>query len=143
MNDAAPPLSRRILATLIEIGQTRLQMAATEMAQERHRLGRMSLNAAICLCFAGLGIVFGAVAVILACPAAYRPWAAGAWSVLFIGLAAGGWHRWQRDAAVKSASLGASGVWLAYQLLASLHGTAGLERKPQGQHDQGSNTAAP
>lgn len=106
--ESRPLLSRRILATLIEIGQTRLQLAATEIEEERLRLARMSLNATICLFFSGLGIVFAAAAVMLACPLAYRPWVAGAWSLLFIGLGYGWWCRWQRDAASRPAWLAAT-----------------------------------
>jgi uncharacterized membrane protein YqjE len=108
MTETRPPLSRRILATLIEIGQTRLQLAATEIEEERLRLARMSLNATVCLFFTGLGIVFAAGAVILACPVAYRPWVAGAWSLFFIGLGAGWWRRWQHDAAARPAWLAAT-----------------------------------
>lgn len=54
---------RRIAATLIEIAQSRLELGATELAEQRERLAQQALAAACALFGLGIGLVFGVLAL--------------------------------------------------------------------------------
>lgn len=101
-------LLREILATLMDIGRTRLELAVTEIEEERLRLARLALQATFALFFIGLGIVMAVGAAVLACPPAWRPVLAGIFSALFLGAGAWGWWRWQQAAAGKPLLMGAT-----------------------------------
>jgi uncharacterized membrane protein YqjE len=57
--------ARHVLAALVEIGQTRLQLASTELEEERLRLAALLLYAAAAFFFLGLGIVFATLLLVL------------------------------------------------------------------------------
>lgn len=92
---------RGVFATLIDIGHTRLQLAATELEEERLRVARLLLAATAALFLLGIGLVLAAGWVVLWCGPEHRLLALGALSALFFG---GGlvalWH-WQHQAAAK------------------------------------------
>jgi len=102
---ARKPAWRDLLATLLGIGQTRLQIAVIEVEEERLHLARLALDASLTYFCLGLGIILAVSTAVLACPAAYRPWVAGASSGLFLSLGAWRWLRWRADAAAKPAML--------------------------------------
>ncbi len=54
---------RRIGATLVGIAHTRLELAVTELEEQRLRLWQLALLAFAALCFAALALVFGTLAV--------------------------------------------------------------------------------
>ena len=66
---ATPPgllgSARQVLASLIEIGQTRLQLASTELEEERLRVAELLLYAAAALFLLGIGLVFAAMLLVL------------------------------------------------------------------------------
>lgn len=53
--------SRRIAATLIEMAGTRLELGATEIAEERLRLAQQFLAATLALFFLGVGLVLAVI----------------------------------------------------------------------------------
>lgn len=89
----AATATRALGATLIEVVQTRLDLAATELAQERARLARQWLDATLALWTLAVGVVFAGIALVLAGPPAQRAAAMGGLAALFIG--AGVWTGWR------------------------------------------------
>lgn len=69
MNPTNPPglldSARRVLVSLIEIGQTRLQLASTEVEEERLRVAELLLYATVSLFFLGVGLVLASLLVVL------------------------------------------------------------------------------
>jgi uncharacterized membrane protein YqjE len=57
--------ARHVLGALVEIGQTRLQLARTELEEERLRLAQLLLYAAAAAFFLGLGIVFATLLLVV------------------------------------------------------------------------------
>lgn len=91
----------RTLATLLDIVQTRLELASVELEEERLRLGGLALAAACTLFFAFAALTAFTVALVLSCPPESRPAvlaAAGAVAVLVAAAAA--W-RWRHLAAAR------------------------------------------
>jgi uncharacterized membrane protein YqjE len=56
---------RLVLAALIEIGQTRLQLASTELEEERQRLTELLLYAIVALFCIGVGLVLALLLLVL------------------------------------------------------------------------------
>lgn len=80
--------ARRLLATLLAIAQTRLELVTTEVEEELNRLASMLLWALIAIFFAGLAVLaFGALLVI-ALWDQYRLLAAGGVALAFVLVAA-------------------------------------------------------
>lgn len=98
-------LVRDMVANVLEIGQTRLQLAATELEIERLHLARLALQASFTFLFVGLGAMLAMGAIVLACQPAWRPWVAGAFSGLCFGAAAWAWRCWRLTGARKPALL--------------------------------------
>lgn len=69
MSPTSPPgildSARRVLVSLIEIGQTRLQLASTEVEEERLRIAELLLYATVSLFFLGVGLVLASMWVVL------------------------------------------------------------------------------
>jgi uncharacterized membrane protein YqjE len=105
MNEPSPPglsgSARQLAATLLDIVQARLQLAATELEEERLRLGRQLLFAACGLFFLAVGLVLACAWIVLACPPQQRLAALGGLTALFTGAGAAGLWRWQHLAARK------------------------------------------
>ena len=101
-------LLREILGTLLDIGQTRLELAVTEIEEERLRLARLALHATFALFFIGLGLMLAVGAVVLACPPAWRPGIAAIFSALCLCAGGWAWWRWQQAAARKPSLMGAT-----------------------------------
>ena len=57
--------ARNVLAALVDIGQTRLQLASTELEEEYLRLAALLFYAAAALFFLGLGIVLATLLLVL------------------------------------------------------------------------------
>jgi uncharacterized membrane protein YqjE len=56
---------RLVLAALIEIGQTRLELASTELEEERLRLTELLLYAVVALFCIGIGLVLALLLLVL------------------------------------------------------------------------------
>lgn len=69
--DALPPspglfgAARKVLAGLVEIGQTRLQLASTELEEELLRLAELLLFAVAALYFLGIGLLLATLLLVL------------------------------------------------------------------------------
>ena len=97
--------ARAVLAGLIDIDQTRLQLASTEIEEERLRLAELLLWATAALFFIGIGLVLAALLLVLLVWDGPREWVLGGLTALF--LAIGGWAAaaWRRKARAKPAFL--------------------------------------
>ncbi|WP_284617196.1 phage holin family protein [Aquabacterium humicola] len=88
--------ARGVAATLLDIGQTRLALAATELEEARLLLAQQALALAGALFFAALGVVCGALAWVLLAPPPERPLrlaCVAAGSLAVAALCALAWHR--------------------------------------------------
>lgn len=98
MDKPAPTLrdsALQIAATVVEIGHTRLQLAATEIEEARLDLVRRWLAAACALYFAALALLLACAWLVLAAPTEYRLLVLGALVAVVGGLAFGAAWRWQ------------------------------------------------
>lgn len=57
--------ARAVLVALLDIGQTRLQLAGTELEEERLRIAELLLFATASLFFLGIGIVLATLLLVL------------------------------------------------------------------------------
>ena len=80
---------RRLLAGLVAIAQTRLELVTTELAAEIQRAVGVLLWAAIALFFGGLSVLMIAITVVVATPDEHRLLAAGLVCATFVAGAIG------------------------------------------------------
>ncbi len=80
---------RRLLAGVIEIAQTRLELVTTELAAEIQRAVGVLLWAAIALFFGGVSVLMIAVTIVVATPEPYRWLSAGLVAAAFVATAVG------------------------------------------------------
>jgi uncharacterized membrane protein YqjE len=59
----APDAARRVAATLLELACTRVELGATELAEERERFARHAVLAVLALLGLVLGLVWGVIAL--------------------------------------------------------------------------------
>ena len=97
--------ARSILAGVIEIGQTRLRLASTEIEEERLRLAELLLWATFALFFLGVGLVFAALLVVLLFWDGPREWVLAAMTTVFLGVGVCASVVWRRKARDKPAFL--------------------------------------
>ncbi|MEW6707473.1 MAG: phage holin family protein [Pseudomonadota bacterium] len=83
----------QLAATLVDIGHTRLQLAATEIEEERLRLARQWLAAACALYLIALAVLLACAWIVLATPAEQRVLVLGLLTAAFA--AAGAWAAWR------------------------------------------------
>ncbi len=93
--------ARAALAGLIEIGHTRLQLAATELEEERLRITQLLVYACAALFFLGLGLVFAALLLVLLFWESSRVLVLAVEAALFLGVGAGLCVAWRRKATTK------------------------------------------
>lgn len=93
--------ARAALAGLVEIGHTRLQLAATELEEERLRISELLLYACAALFFLGLGLVLAALLLVLVFWDENRVLVLALEAALFLALAAGLAGAWRRKARAK------------------------------------------
>jgi uncharacterized membrane protein YqjE len=109
--DAPPGLlssARAVLAGLVEIGQTRLQLAGTELEEERLRVAQLLLCATAALFFLGLGLVLCALLLVLLFWDEHRVLVLGIETVLMLAIGAGLAGRWRHKARAKPHLLAAT-----------------------------------
>lgn len=98
---ATPGLPRRLLATILEVVRSRVELAAIDLEEERLRLANLWL-AATCTLFAAFVSVILLVAwMVLLCPPPDRPLALGLLVIAFGGVGVAFAWRWQRLSAGK------------------------------------------
>lgn len=83
--------ARRVFVSLIEIAQTRLQLASTEVEEERLRVAELLLYATVALFFLGVGLVLASLLLVLVYWDTHRELVlaglSGAYLLIGIGLA--------------------------------------------------------
>lgn len=85
----APPRPASLLASLIEIAQTRLRLAAVELEEERLRIAQLLVLGACAFFFVALGVVALSALLVVAFWETHRLAVLGALAVLYLG--AGAW----------------------------------------------------
>ena len=74
----------RLVATLLEMLRTRLEIVSTEFEEERERLRELFVYGFWALFFTSLGIVLVTLFVVMAVPEPYRLYALGALAALYL-----------------------------------------------------------
>jgi uncharacterized membrane protein YqjE len=97
--------ARRVLATLLEIGQTRLQIASTELEEERLRLAELMLWATFSLFFLGVGLVLASLLLVLLFWEGQRELVLATISAVFLIVGAWAGTTWRRKSRNKPALL--------------------------------------
>lgn len=100
--------ARGLLASLLEMGETRLQLASTELEEERLRLAELLLYATFSLFFLGVGLVLAALLLVLLVDAAHRMQALAVVTAVYLGAGVSGAVLWRRKARNKPPLLGAT-----------------------------------
>lgn len=100
--------ARGVLGALVEIGQTRLQLASTELEEERLRVAELLLFATAALFFLGLGIVLATLLLVLLFWDGPRVLVLGGAAALCLALGAGLATAWRRKARGKPPLLAAT-----------------------------------
>jgi uncharacterized membrane protein YqjE len=90
--------ARQVLVALIEIGQTRLQLASTEIEEERLHVAELLLYATLALFFLGIGLVLAALLLVLLYWDGHRELVLGGVTLLFLAIGAGLAVAWRRKA---------------------------------------------
>ncbi len=86
------------LSALIALGATRLELAATELEEERLRLADLALSACLALFFGGLAVILSLLFIIVLMWDVQRLLTIGLLAMMFMVL--GGWCAWRwRDKA--------------------------------------------
>ena len=80
---------RRLLAGVVAIAQTRLELVTTELAAEIQRAVGALLWAAIALFFGGISVLMIAITIVVATPERYRWLSAGLVAAAFVATAVG------------------------------------------------------
>jgi uncharacterized membrane protein YqjE len=93
--------ARAVLVALLEIGQTRLQLASTEIEEERLRIAELLLFATAALFFLGIGIVLATLLVVLLFWDGPRVLVLALAAAAFLAIGAGLAAAWRRKAAAK------------------------------------------
>ena len=89
---------RELLGALLDVGQTRLALASTELEEERLRLVELLLWATLALFLAGVGIVLAALLLVLLFWDGPREWVLGGITAAFVLGAGGALAVWRRKA---------------------------------------------
>ncbi len=100
--------ARAVLAGLLEIGQTRLQLAGTEIEEERLRVAQLLLFATAALFFLGLGLVLFALLLVLLFWDSHRVLVLGAETILILAIGAALAGVWRHKSRTKPRFLGAT-----------------------------------
>jgi len=79
--------AQSLLAGVLTLGRTRLELFSTELQEELARQAAALLGAFVVLIFGGLGAAFGAIALIIAAGEDYRVTASIGVAALFLALA--------------------------------------------------------
>ena len=89
----------RLLGGLLDLGRTRIELAAVELAEERLRIARLSIAAAVTLFLLGTGLILALTWLVLWCDPAQRLALLGGQAIACLLAAAVAAWRWQAMAA--------------------------------------------
>lgn len=78
---------RRLGVTLLDLLQTRVELLAIELEEEKHRLIAVLIWVAALIFFGMLAVILITFAIVAACPAPARPWILAGFCLLYAGLA--------------------------------------------------------
>jgi uncharacterized membrane protein YqjE len=87
--------ARQVLGSLVDIGHTRIELAAVELAEERLRIARLCVGAVLTLFLLGVGLLLAVAWIVLWCEPAQRLAALGGLAALFLAAAAYAAWRWR------------------------------------------------
>jgi uncharacterized membrane protein YqjE len=93
--------ARQVLAALIDIGQSRLQLAGTELEEERLRVAELLLFATAALFFLGIGIVLATLLLVLIFWDGPRLFVLGTSAGIFLATGAALARAWRRKSRAK------------------------------------------
>ena len=93
--------ARAVLVALLEIGQTRLQLASTELEEERLRIAELLLFATAALFFLAIGIVLATLPLVLLFWDGPRVPVLALAAAVYLAIGAGLAAAWRRKAAAK------------------------------------------
>ena len=93
--------ARAVLVALLEIGQTRLQLASTELEEERLRIAELLLFATAALFFLAIGIVLATLLLVLLFWDGPRVPVLALAAAVYLAIGAGLAAAWRRKAAAK------------------------------------------
>lgn len=82
---------KNLAATLVAIVQTRIELLATEIEEERVRLGSLLLFAVVALFCLGVGVVLATMFIVVAFWETHRLFVLGFLALLFLGAGAALW----------------------------------------------------
>ena len=99
---------RELLGALLDVGQTRLALAGTELEEERLRLVELLLWATLALFLAGVGVVLAAFLLVLLFWDGPREWVLGGITAAFLVGAGAAVAVWRRKARAKPPFLAAT-----------------------------------
>lgn len=88
--------ARNVAATAVEIVRTRIELAGTELAEERLRLARQALAATLALFCLGVGLVLAVIDLAWWAGPAHGPIVVGIGAAVLLALAAAAVLWWQR-----------------------------------------------
>lgn len=91
--------ARQLLASLVEVGRTRLELASVELEEERLRLAQLWIASAITLFLLFLATVLAGAWIVALYPAPQRPGVLGVLCLLALAAGLVSLWRWQRLAA--------------------------------------------
>ena len=97
--------ARQVLGALVDIGQTRLQLASTELEEERLRVAELLLFATAALFFLGVGLVLATLLLVLIFWDGPRIAVLGAAAGFFLATGCALARAWRRKARAKPALL--------------------------------------
>lgn len=100
--------ARAVLAALIDVGHTRLQLASTELEEEGLRVAQLLLWAAIAVFLFGVGLVLAAMLAVLLVWDGPREWVLGGITAAFLVGAAGSLWVLRRKARAKPGFMSAT-----------------------------------
>ena len=98
--------ARSVLVALLEIGQTRLQLAGTELEEERLRIAELLLFATAALFFLGIGIVLATLLLVLLAWDGPRVLVLALAAAAFLAIGAALAATWRRKSRAKPPLLG-------------------------------------
>ena len=83
--------ARSLLASVLALARTRVELFSTELQEELTRLVFTLIGAVAVLLLAALGVMFAALALIISIGEQHRPIVAASIAIAFVALAAAAW----------------------------------------------------
>lgn len=88
---------QQTLATALDIARTRIELLTLDLEEERLRLARLCLSALLTVLLLFIGLMLSLAWIVFLCDPAYRAWALGGLSGLFLLTALGCGVYWRQQ----------------------------------------------